>query len=122
MEEECLEVMIISRPLFVFCKGDAMAGESRFQRKLITSIRDLIPGCIVLKNDPNYLQGFPDWLILYKSHWAAIEAKRSTDADIQQNQDYYIDLLNRWSYASFAYPENMEKVLYELQQSFRLRR
>ena len=92
--------------------------ESKFQSELIDLLRDLFPGCIILKNDPNYLQGFPDLLILFKDKWAALEVKRTSRARHQANQDYYIDYLNKMSYASYVYPENLEKVLYELQQAF----
>jgi len=91
--------------------------ESKFQTSLIKDIRDLFPGCIILKNDPNYLQGFPDLIILFENHWAALEIKRNEDAPYQPNQEYYIDLANDMSYASFVYPENKERVLYELQQT-----
>lgn len=91
--------------------------ESKFQSDLIKDIRDILPGCIILKNDPNYLQGFPDLLILYKNRWAALEVKRSSRASHQPNQDYYIHLANEMSYASFVYPENREEVLYDLQQA-----
>jgi len=91
--------------------------ESKFQSELIKDIRDLFPGCIILKNDPNYLQGFPDLLILYKNRWAVLEAKRSSKSNHQPNQDYYINLANEMSYGSFVYPENKEEVLHELQQA-----
>ncbi len=91
--------------------------ESKFQSDLIKDIRDLFPGCIILKNDPNYLQGFLDLLILYKNRWAALEVKRSSKSPHQLNQDYYVDLANKMSYASFVYPENREEVLRELQQA-----
>ena len=91
--------------------------ESRFQARLIKDIRDLFPGCIILKNDPNYLQGFPDLLILFKNRWAALEVKRSEKAICRQNQEYYVELANNMSYASFVYPENKDEVLDELQQA-----
>ena len=41
-----------------------MAREGDFQSKLIKEIKTIFPGSFVLKNDPNYIQGFPDLLIL----------------------------------------------------------
>jgi hypothetical protein len=93
-------------------------GESSFEAELIKDIRDLFPGCIILKNDANYLQGFPDRLILYKNKWAVLEVKRSQEAPHRINQDYYIRLTNSMSYGSFVYPENRERVLNELQKAF----
>lgn len=91
--------------------------ENIFQRDLIKDIERLLPGAIVLKNDPNYLQGFPDLLILYNNTWAALECKKSAKARYQPNQEYYIDLLDRMSYANTIWPENKEEVLDELQQA-----
>lgn len=96
--------------------------ESEFQAALIDEIRELLPGCIVLKNDPNYLQGFPDLLILFKNKWAALEVKRSSASPYRMNQEYYVELANKMSYASFVFPDNRERVLYELQQAFRIRK
>lgn len=95
--------------------------ENRFQSNLILELRDLFPEAIILKNDPNYLQGFPDILILFEDRWACLETKKRINAHKQPNQQYYIDLLNRMSYASFINPANKEKVLDELQQTFRTR-
>ena len=96
-----------------------MARESKFQTDLIKELHDLFSGCIVLKTNPNYLQGFPDLLILYQNKWAALEIKRTMYARCQPNQKYYIEMLADMSYASFIYPENREEVIYELQQAFR---
>ena len=96
-----------------------MAREGDFQSKLIKEIKTIFPGSFVLKNDPNYIQGFPDWTILYKDKWVVIEAKRSASAKHQPNQDFYIKKLNDMSYATFAYPENKEVVLREIQSALK---
>lgn len=93
--------------------------EREFQSKLIKELKDRFPGCIVIKNDPNYIQGIPDLLILYKNKWAALEDKKNKKASHRPNQDYYIGLMNDMSFASFIYPENKEEVLYELERAFR---
>ncbi len=33
--------------------------ESKFQKELIDEIKRTYPGCIALKNDAGYIQGFP---------------------------------------------------------------
>jgi hypothetical protein len=96
--------------------------ESAFQTILIKDLHVLFPGCVVLKNDTLYQQGIPDLLVLYRNRWAMLEVKASADAPEQPNQAYYIDLFNGMSFAAFIYPENEEDVLYELQQSFSVRR
>lgn len=92
--------------------------ESKFQKELMDEIRKQYPGCVILKNDSSYIQGFPDWTILYKNKWAVLEAKRSRTADKQPNQPYYVDKLNSMSYSRFVYPENKDEVLQELRQIF----
>ena len=96
-----------------------MKKESQFQAQLIYDLKELFPDCVVLKNDANYIQGFPDLLLLYKDHWAALECKRDAKASHQPNQDYYIQKLSGMSYAKFIHPENKKEVLDELQQAFR---
>lgn len=96
--------------------------ESKFQRSLIAELEVLFPGCVVIKNDPTYIQGIPDLLILYKDKWAALECKRSERESHRPNQDYYISKLDEMSYAAFVYPENKEVILNELQQALRPRR
>lgn len=91
--------------------------ESGFQGKLIKEIKDRFPGCMVLKNDPTYIQGIPDLLILYNKKWAALECKRSADAPARPNQPHYVERMNKMSYASFIYPENKEEVLNEIQSA-----
>lgn len=95
--------------------------ESKFQAELIAELKATFPGCVVLKNDPSYLQGFPDLLILHRKKWAALEVKGSADARHQPNQDYYVEMLNDLSYSAFVYPENKEGILNDLQHTFRSR-
>lgn len=96
--------------------------ESVFQAKLIREIKKRFPGAIVLKNDPNYIQGFPDLTVLYKDHWAILEIKRSEKASHQPNQDYYVSQADRMSVGRFVYPENMMEVLDDLARSFQVGR
>lgn len=96
-----------------------MKKEGDFQGELIKEIKETFKGSMVLKNDPNYIQGVPDLLVLYNNKWAALECKRSKNEKKRPNQDYYVDTMNQMSYASFIFPENKEEVLNELQQAFR---
>lgn len=96
--------------------------ESGFKTRLIHEIEDLFPGCIIFHLDPNEIQGAPDLLILFRDTWAALEGKKNREARHQPNQDYYIDLMDKMSFARFICPENKREVLYELQQAFRVRR
>lgn len=91
--------------------------ENGFQARLIRELKELFPGCIVLKNDSGYIQGFPDLTILYGKRWAILECKRSANENHQPNQDIYVNRLNAMSYAAFIYPENKELIFYELQQA-----
>ena len=92
--------------------------ENRFKSNLIKELEDLFPGCMVFHLDPNERQGVPDLLILYRDKWAVLEGKKDSRASHRPNQDYYVDLMNRMSFAAFIYPENKEEVLHELQQTF----
>lgn len=96
--------------------------ESNFQKQLIKDISQLLPGCIILKNDPTYIQGVPDLTVFWRDKWATLEVKKSRDADIQPNQEYYCKLMNEMSFSRFVYPENKEEVLRDLQQTFRFGR
>lgn len=92
--------------------------ESKFQKELIDEIKKEYPGCIVMKNDSGYIQGIPDWTILYKNKWAVLEAKRDKEAPAQPNQPYYVEKLNDMSFSRFVYPENKDEVLKELHNIF----
>jgi hypothetical protein len=92
--------------------------EGQYQTKIIQKLKERFPGCDVLKMDASYRQGFPDLLILYHQYWASLEVKTSPSANVQPNQDYYIDKLSEMSFAAYIYPENEEEVLNALQQAF----
>lgn len=96
-----------------------MSDEGDFQNKLRKELEKRFDGCIVLKNDPNYIQGVPDLLVLYKDKWAALECKVDEKAHRQPNQHYYVKTMNDMSYAAFVYPDNMEEVLNEIQSAFK---
>lgn len=92
--------------------------ESAFQASIIRTIKNLCPGCIVLKNDAGYIQGIPDILVLYGVTWAALEFKKSENAPRRPNQEYYVDKMSKMSYAAFIYPANTETVLREMLDHF----
>lgn len=96
--------------------------ERDYQAALIERLRELLPGCFILKNDSGYLQGVPDLLVLFRDRWAMLEVKPHERAVQQPNQEYYIDELNQMSFAAFIFPENEEDVLNDLQQAFQSRR
>lgn len=91
--------------------------ESQFQAQLIKKLNKILPGIIVLKNDPNYIQGIPDLILLYKNRWAALEVKRGATASVRPNQAHYVRTMYAMSYAAFIYPENESEILNEVQQS-----
>lgn len=96
--------------------------ERDYQAKLIRRIRAMFPNCMILKNDSSYIQGIPDFTILYNEHWAVLEIKASPYSPHQPNQDWYIQELSYMSFAAFIYPENEDEVLRDLQQAFKSRR
>jgi len=95
--------------------------ENRYQSQLIDTLEELLPGCIILKNDSSYRQGIPDLLVLYGARWAALEVKSSENAKQRPNQEYFVTLMNEMSFSAFIYPENEGEVLYALQQTLRSR-
>lgn len=92
--------------------------EDLFRDELIKEIETRFTGSIVLKNDPDYIQGIPDLIVLYGPYWAALECKRSAKASHRPNQDYYIRVMDEMSFAAFIFPENKEEILDALQRTF----
>lgn len=92
--------------------------ENVFQAKLIKELKEIFPGCIVMKNDASYIQGIPDLLVLYNKKWASLEVKKSAGASRQPNQEHYVNRMNEMSFSRFIYPENKDEVLNELHLYF----
>lgn len=99
-------------------KGDHYMLENNFQSNLVKEIKAMFPGCIVVKNDANYIQGIPDLLVLYKNKWSSLECKKNAKAKRQPNQEYYVGKMDEMSFSRFVYPENKNEVLNELKQVF----
>jgi hypothetical protein len=93
--------------------------ENDYERRVIAKLMREYPGAIILKNDPRWIQGIPDRIVLYGPRWAALEIKRSEKEEIQPNQPHYVDLLNLMSYAAFLFPQNEEEVFRGLQRALR---
>jgi len=99
-----------------------VALESKFKRDVREEIEALFPGCIIIKGNSSEVQGIPDMLVIWHERYAFLEFKRSANEIHQPNQDWYVGLLDEWSFAAFIYPENKEEILDALQLSFSSRR
>lgn len=99
-------------------KGAKVILEKDFQKAFIRQIKIILPNSIAIKNDANYLQGFPDWTVIDGPRVYVFEAKAFKNANRQPNQEYYINTINNaGGFARFVYPENMQEVLDEIQRS-----
>lgn len=93
--------------------------ERDFQMELVSKLRRVLPDeAVIIKNDPNSVQGYPDLSIHYNGKYVLLEVKRKKGAPEQPNQRYYIEQACRNTYAAFVYPENMEEVINEVQRTF----
>lgn len=94
--------------------------ENKFQAKLIKELKNIFPGCIVMKNDSSYIQGIPDLLVLYKNKWASLEVKKDLNSlkRPRPNQEHFIKKMDKMSFARFIYPDNKEEVLNDLHKTF----
>lgn len=92
--------------------------ERDFQAGLIRELKERFEGCMVLKNDPNHIQGLPDLLVLHKDKWAALECKRYSGARKRPNQEHYVKVMDKMSFSRFISPQNKEEVLDALQHTF----
>ena len=85
--------------------------ENKFQANLIKEIKNRFPGCMLLKNDPTYIQGIPDLTVLHGKRWATLECKKNAKASRQPNQEYYVGKMDNMSFSRFVCPENKDEVL-----------
>lgn len=83
--------------------------ESGFQDRLVSDIKEMLPGCMVFKMDQ--AQGIPDLLVLHGNRWGSLECKKNAKAKRQPNQEYYVGKMDDMSFSSFVYPENKDEVL-----------
>jgi hypothetical protein len=96
--------------------------EHIYQIRVIRRLREEFPDCVIIKNDPDYLQGIPDLLVLYGDRWAMLEIKADKDAPFRPNQEYHVRLFGQMSFAAFIYPENENEVFDDLQHALGYRR
>jgi hypothetical protein len=92
--------------------------ESAYQARLVKRLERDFNGCVIMKNDPNYRQGFPDLLILFNDRWACLEVKASENAPFRPNQEHWIRRLRDMSFSAAIYPENEHEVLTALAEFF----
>lgn len=91
--------------------------ENKYQGKLIKKIEKMLPGCVIIKNDPSYQQGILDLSIFYNDRWGQLEVKASANSEVQPNQAYFVNKMDEMGFARFIYPENEAEVLDALQQA-----
>ena len=97
--------------------------ESVLQKKVIDEISERLPEAIVIKNDANYLQGYPDLSVHYNGMFALLETKQHEDSSKRPNQEYYINKTNNeGGFARFINQENKDVILDEMERSFKTRR
>lgn len=92
--------------------------EELYQRGLVPRLENHLPGCFVLENNPDKIQGIPDLLVLHPFGWGMLEVKESASAGKQPNQEYYVNYFNNMFFGAFIYPENEEEVINALQSAF----
>lgn len=93
--------------------------ESEFRTGLKDRLEEEFPGCMILPQNPNMIQGIPDLLVLFEDKWAGLETKRAFNSSKRPNQDHYVEKMNDMSYSSFVSPDNVDEVLDALQSAFR---
>lgn len=96
--------------------------ENSYKTGLKGRIRQRFPGCVILHNDANYMQGVPDLLVLFGKAWAMLEVKKSSRSARQANQAHWVDVFGKMSFAAFIEPSNEGEVLDAMESAFGLAR
>lgn len=91
-----------------------MSAESRLQSKIISYLKG--KGYYVIKTGGiGTPDGCPDIIALCGGLWIAIEVKGSATSKYQPLQKDVLQLLDSWSWAKVAYPENWPEIKAELE-------
>ena len=98
-------------------KSGKKESESQFQARFLERITTTWGGTLVVRLDPNWQQGIPDYMVLIEDKWFCLEFKRSSKAPLQPNQQWFVDTMDEMSFARFVYPENEEEVFRDIQQA-----
>lgn len=94
-------------------------GKDGYQSRVADRLRRTFPGVVVLRNDPEYFQGIPDFTVLFPyGFWAVLEVKLWPHSLKQPNQEHYISVMNDMSFAAFINQENEEEVFLALQSAY----
>lgn len=92
--------------------------ERDLQPDYIKMIYKRIPGCVIMKNDANYRQGFPDLTIYYRDKYAILETKVDDGSSYRPNQKTYLNEFGKHTYAASINSENWEEVINGLCEFF----
>lgn len=91
--------------------------ENHIQADIIKELEQIFEPEIILKNDPNYIQGVPDLLMVKNGFCFWLEVKQNRRSPYQPNQEWYLAHLNRYSFAATIHPENKEEVYAEIRSA-----
>lgn len=85
--------------------------ENKFQRDAVQRIHREWDRPLVLKNDPNLIQGIMDLTVVLPNLVAFIEVKRSDSEPFQPNQEYYLARTEEMGhFTAVLHPGNEEEV------------
>ena len=98
-----------------------MRRETKFKKMFKKKLKRLYPECIIVEADPTYFWSVPDVYFFLGSFWAALEFKRTEGSSRRPNQEYWVEVLDKMSFARFVYPGVEEEVLSELEAAIQNR-